>query len=92
MKQGVGWIGKVVKNHLPAWPLAEPDSISKGQKFSYWGSSAVKNRPANAGDIGSIPGPERSPGEGSPLQDSCLENPMDRGAWRRVEHNLAAKQ
>ena len=37
----------------------------------------------NAGDPGSIPGLERSPGEGngSPLQYSCLENPMDRGAW-----------
>ena len=37
----------------------------------------------NAGDLGSIPGLGRSPGEGngSPLQYSCLENPMDRGAW-----------
>ena len=37
----------------------------------------------NAGDLGSIPGLERSPGEenGNPLQYSCLENPMDRGAW-----------
>ena len=47
----------------------------------------VKNLPANAGDIrdvGSTPGLERSPGEqnGNPLQDSCLEYPMDRGAWR----------
>ena len=37
----------------------------------------------NAGDLGSIPGLERSPGKGngSPLQYDCLENPMDRGAW-----------
>ena len=37
----------------------------------------------NAGDLGSIPGLGRSPGEGddNPLQHSCLENPMDRGAW-----------
>ena len=37
----------------------------------------------NAGDPGSIPGSERSPGKGNgdPLQCSCLENPMDRGAW-----------
>jgi len=37
----------------------------------------------NAGDLGSIPGLGRSPGEGNgnPLQYSCLENPMDRGAW-----------
>ena len=46
----------------------------------------VKNPPANAGDIknvGLIPGSRRSPGEGhgNPLQYSCLENPMDRGAW-----------
>ena len=46
----------------------------------------VKNLPASAGDkrdVGSIPGSERSPGVGNdgPLQYSCLENPMDRGAW-----------
>ena len=46
----------------------------------------VKNLPANAGDIrdlGSIPGSRRSPGggHGNPLQYSCLENPMERGAW-----------
>ena len=49
--------------------------------------SVVKNPPANAGDTrdsGSIPGSERSPGvgNGKPLQYSCLENPMDRGAWQ----------
>ena len=47
----------------------------------------VKNSPANAGDLrntGSIPGLGRSPGggNGNPLQYSCLENPMDRGAWK----------
>ena len=60
------------------------------------GVSAVKNPPANVGDAGSIPGSGRLPGEGngSPLQDSCLGNPMDRGAWegygpwgRRVGHD-----
>ena len=47
------------------------------------GGLVVKNPPANAGDTGSIPGLGRSPGEGNgnPLQYSCLENPMDRGAW-----------
>ena len=42
----------------------------------------------SAGDSGSIPGPGRSPGEGngSPLQHSCLENPMDRGAWQATVH------
>ena len=45
--------------------------------------SVVKNLPANAGDVGSISGSGRSPGEGNgtPPQYSCLENPMDRGAW-----------
>ena len=42
----------------------------------------VKNVPANAGDAGSVPGLGRSPeGDGNPLQCSCLENPVDRGAW-----------
>ena len=43
----------------------------------------VNNPPANAGDIGSVPGPGSTPEEGSgnPLQCSCPENPMDRGAW-----------
>ena len=54
----------------------------------------VKNPPANAGDIGnmgSIPGSERSPGEehGNPLQPSCLENPMGRGAWWTAVHRVA---
>ena len=53
----------------------------------------VKNLPANAGDIrdaGSIPGSGRSPGEGNGnrLQYSCLENPMDRGAWRAIVHGV----
>ena len=56
----------------------------------------IKNLPANAGDIrdtGLIPGWERSPGGGksNPLQYSCLENPMDRGAWWAIVHG-AIKQ
>ena len=66
---------------------------------------AVKNPPANAGDardVGSIPGSGRSPGvgNGTPLQYSCLRNPMDRGAWqatvqgvaKRVGHDSVTKQ
>ena len=47
------------------------------------GGSTIKNPSANAGDVGSIPGSEKSPGggRGNPLQHSCLENPMNRGAW-----------
>ena len=43
----------------------------------------VKNPPVNAGGVSSIPGSGRTPaeGNGNPLQYSCLENPMDRGAW-----------
>ena len=46
------------------------------------GSSVVKNSPANAGDVGLIPGSGRTPreGNGNPLQYSCLGNPMDRVA------------
>ena len=56
----------------------------------------VKNPPANAGDrrdAGSIPGLGRSPGEGNgnPLQDSCLENLMDRGAWWATVHGVVAE-
>ena len=48
------------------------------------GGSEDKVSACNAGDLGSIPGLGRSPGEGNdnPLQYSCLENPMDRGAWQ----------
>ena len=57
---------------------------------------AVKNPPANAGDAtdaGSIPGLGRSPevGNGTPLQYSCLENPMNRGAWRATGHGVAKR-
>ena len=45
----------------------------------------------NAGDLGSIPGSGRSPGDGNgnPLQYSCLENPMDRRTWEAIVHGVA---
>ena len=51
----------------------------------------VKYLPANSGDAGSIPGLGRFPGggNGNPFQYSCLENPMDRGAWRVTVHGIA---
>ena len=54
----------------------------------------IKNLPINAGDIRNadlIPGSGRSPGgrQGNPLQYSCLENPMDRGAWQAMAHRVA---
>ena len=56
--------------------------------------SVVKNPPANAGDVGLIPGLGRSPGEGNgnPLQYSCLKNPMDRGAWWPTVHGVTKRQ
>ena len=71
---------------IVTWPPSLPQGLSAG--------AVVKNPPASAGDagdVGLIPGLGRSPGEGngSPLQYSCLENPMDRGAMgsRRVRHD-----
>ena len=57
----------------------------------------VKNLPTNAGDVrdvGSVPGLGRSPGEGlgNPLQYSCLDNPLDRGAWRATVHRVTQSQ
>ena len=61
------------------------------------GSLVIKNLPASAVDMrdtGSIPGSGRSPGEGNdnPLQHSCLENPMDRGAWWATVHGVPKSQ
>ena len=54
-------------------------------------SSVGKASACNAGDLGLIPGSGSSPGEGNgnPLQYSCLENPMDRGAWQSTVHGIA---
>ena len=57
------------------------------------GSSAGKESACSAGDLGSIPGSGRSLGgkQGNPLQYSCLENSMDRGAWRATVHRLTQR-
>ena len=54
------------------------------------GGSVVKNPLGNVGDMDSIPGSGRSPGEenGNLLQYSCLGNPMDRGAWQAIVHGV----
>ena len=73
----------------------------KKKKNSKLGGSVGKESACSAGDLGLIPGSGRSPGEGNgnPLEQSCLENPMDKGAWQatvhgdaRVGHNLATKE
>ena len=55
------------------------------------GGLEVKVPASNVGDLGSIPGSGRSPGEGNgnPFQCSCLENPMDGGAWKAAVHGVA---
>ena len=76
------------------WSLETAVAIWYEVTLGFPGGTAVKNLPANAGDA--VPGSGRSPGEGSgnPLAYSCLENPMDGGAWQtavmgsqRVRHN-----
>ena len=68
----------------------KPTTLSEG----FPGGSVGKESDCNAGDPGSIPGLERSPGEGNsnPLQYSCLENPMDGGAWWATVHGVAKGQ
>ena len=63
-------------------------------RFCFPGGSEVKASACNEGDMGSIPGPGRSPGEGNsnPLQYSCLENPMDGGAWQATIRGVAKSQ
>ena len=58
------------------------------------GGSGGKESVCNAGDLDLIPGLGTSPGEGNgnPLQYSCLENPMDRGAWQTTVHLVAKSQ
>ena len=75
---GVGLLGHVVAPGLP-------------------GGRVVKNLPASAGDasdVGSVPGLGRSPGveDGNPLQYSCLEKSMDRGAWWATVHGVTKSQ
>ena len=70
--------------------------------MGFRGGSLVKSLPANGGDVGLTSGLDGFPGEenGNPLQNSCLGNPMDRGAWwatvcgghKRTGHDLATKQ
>ena len=63
--------------------------------FPWWLRSKESAGNSGAtGDVGSIPGSGRSPGggHGTPLQYSCLENPMDRGAWRATVHRAAESQ
>ena len=71
--------------------LRNPARLSFFFTWEFPGSSVGKESACNAGDSGSILGWGRSPGEGNgnPLQDSCLENPMERGVWQAIVHGIA---
>ena len=58
------------------------------------GGSDGKESACNTGDLGQIPGSDRSPGEGNgyPLQYSCPKNPMDRGSWQTTVHGVSKSQ
>ena len=80
---------------LPKRPRdTEPVSAELGLNLGPPRWHTIKNQPSHAGDareLGSIPGSGRSAGggHGNPLQYSCLENSMDRGAWQAIVHGVA---
>ena len=82
----MGILVAILKFCLPQWLLEIWNKIVKTT-----GGSAIKNPPADAGDLDSIPVLGRSHGEGNgnPCQYSCQENPMDRGAWQAMVHRAA---
>ena len=74
-----------------SWAPKSLPMVTIAMKLGFPGSSVSKESACNAGDAGSTPGLGKFPGEGNgtPLQYPCQENPMDRGAWRATDHNLA---
>ena len=90
-------ISECMETFLPLWdtgPVPFALYLYFLIAFSYWlmlNGSEVKASVCNEGDLGSIPGSGRSPGEGNgnPLQYSCLENHMDGGAWWATVHGVA---
>ena len=98
--KGLSWLGQAQQATLPfvishkgtvVWYLIKVTLKWKGiiQRLSH--SLVSKESACNTGDLGSISGLGRYPGEGNgnPLQYSCLENPMDRGAWWAAVHGVA---
>ena len=86
-----------LRSHLAGRPEPVQGVLLVPSLFSVSGikkQPVVKDPPDNAGNMGSIPGLGRSPGDGNgnPLQHSCLENPMDRGAWWAIVHGVAKSQ
>ena len=93
----VCWAGKGAGLGVPCGPpekASVPYDRGAGRTKASLVVLVVKNPPANSGDIrdpGSIPRSGRSSeeGNGNPLQYSCLEHPMDRGAWQATAHGVA---
>ena len=99
-----------VRKFLVSENLRSESNIGDEERSKYWGTkgsmnigeetnsctsgSDHKESAGNAGDLCSVHGWRRSPGEGNgyPLQYSCLENPMDRGAWQATVHGVAKTQ
>ena len=95
----VKWRRHTLGQRLSGPGSEESPFFTQGHKRTFGdsfpaGASGRGPSPANAGDVrdmGSIPGSGRSPGggHGNPLQCSCLENPMDRGAWEAMVYRVA---
>ena len=86
-----GWLDCSCHFSVPQCPRSVGDSNTPSNVIKgIPNGSVVKNPPANVGDPGSTPGPGRSLGEGNghPLQNSCLENARDRGAWQARVHGV----
>ena len=84
------WSGIENKNKIRAIAVITSYIVVYKEFWGFPGDSVVKNLPGNEGVMDSIPGSGRSSGEenGNALQYSCLEIPMDRGAWRVIVHGI----
>ena len=87
-------VGYTVHRFAPSITWLKQLCISTLTFAEFWDGPRGKESTCNAGDSSSIPGLGRSPGEenGNPLQYSCLENPMDRGAWQAMVYRVSKSQ
>ena len=90
-KQWKQWLTLFLGAPKPLQMVTAAMKLKDAYSLDFPGGSDGKASVSNAGDLGSIPGLGRSPGEGNgnPLQGSCLENPMDRGTWQATVHGVA---
>ena len=89
-----GWARErgVIANEdgLSFWGDGNVLELDRGADWASQVALVIKNLPANAGDVGSIPG--SGGGHGNPLQSSCLEKPVNREVWRAIVHRVAKSQ